>query len=156
MKRSIIVVLVFSIGFLVILSFVGVILLQNNQQTTVFFRGSMITLEYDINFNYCKSNPEARSHISIEVIGDKIYFEQICIIYCSAYDENFWLELESNLIGIKILEIFDDDCVTSCCCPIKITGCLGDFYHQSLTLEFVDINNYINEIQTIKSFQIKI
>ncbi|MFW9922208.1 MAG: hypothetical protein ACFFDW_02855 [Candidatus Thorarchaeota archaeon] len=157
MKRSIIIVIVFSVGLLVTTSLIGMNFLQYNNADTLSFGDVEISMRYTVNFEYCKLHPGAQNHISINIIDGKIYFEQVLNIYCNAADDIFWLELTGNNSIIKILDVFEPNGVVArCICPIKISGVLGDFTDQSFTLEFILVNNYVYQNHTLDSFSIKI
>ncbi|NHJ47347.1 MAG: hypothetical protein FK733_06110 [Asgard group archaeon] len=157
MKRSVIFVSVFSIGIIVIFSLVGVGLVSFNQRLKISCNDIKATLEYKIDFEYCKSDCEEPEYIDIQVIGKKVNIKQVLDIYCNAYANNFWLEGFANSSIIVIRLIFDPDgLVTQCDCPIKITGVLKNISIESFTLKFVLVNNYVYQNETLGIFPISL
>lgn len=143
----------FSIGVVVLFSIIGFALIPIHQSILIYFDGIDATMEYKINFKYCKFGCEESPYIDIQIKGDKIYFEQVYYIYCNANASTFWLNGLGNTSIISILQIFEPNgLVARCICPIFISGVLGNFNNESFTLEFISVNNYVHQNHTIESF----
>ncbi|MHA1555715.1 MAG: hypothetical protein ACTSPM_02155 [Candidatus Heimdallarchaeota archaeon] len=134
---------------------VGIGFTTVRQPILVNIYGIDATLEYEINFDYCKFNCHKLPYIDINIIRGEIHFVQLYDIYCNANASTFWLEGIGNSSIISILQIFEPNgSVARCICPILIKGVLSNFNYKSFTLQFISVNNYVYQNHTLKSFTI--
>ncbi|HUT79772.1 MAG TPA: hypothetical protein VMZ29_01110 [Candidatus Bathyarchaeia archaeon] len=157
MKRSLVYVLVFSLGVIVLFPvgiglFPGFMLRDFNFG---IFEYEEVDFDYNIDFDYCETGCEEPSSIEIEIINNKIYFVQIYRTYCNADDDIFWLECTRNSTTVSVQQIFEPNgLVARCICPILITGVLGNLGNYSFTLAFISVNRYVDQTHIIQTFTI--
>ncbi|MGC9779596.1 MAG: hypothetical protein HZR80_10175 [Candidatus Heimdallarchaeota archaeon] len=147
MKWSIIAVAFLSIG-LIVLSSLGLALYHKLDSS------KEQDFHYVVDFNCCNNNLAASIKIQIE--GNNIVFKQILRIYCNADNKNFEITISYEGSTIIIREIFDDDIVARCICPIKIYGSINNVSSSFTALHFIFDNQYVNQVHTIETFNILI
>ena len=155
MKRTSILVSVFSIVCIVIISLMSTLTIKIEQPIIVHIDDIDATLEYEIDFDYRKLHPNQKPYININIVGKRIYFKQVYKVPLYTNSSTFRLGGSGNNSVIDILEIYEPiwgSCRTFM--PILITGVLHDITQVTFTLQFVSIKDYVNETNIIESFSI--
>jgi len=112
----------------------------------------------DFSVDYC-SEREVPDDIEITVINRVVIFNQNLLSYCGPplWDPNYFrMELSFTNTNLIIREILTTDWATRCVCPYNITGTISILPFGRYNLTFIFDCRYINQVHTLKSFELNI